>query len=119
MASSPRTHNRPVEASAILVRARSAFLLHPSFAASGAAREIGVATLGVPAASSRKPLAQQMLGNVDELDLARALIDAGGAKIAVEALDAAALDVTLAAEHLHDAVGDATAHLACQIFAER
>src|SRR6185436_18316111 len=61
---------------------------------------------------ARGPMAlpEQLPGDIQQVYLARALVDAEGAHVAVEALDAAALDVALAAEYLYRAVGDAAAH---------
>src|SRR5262249_35601036 len=50
--------------------------------------------------------AQEIAGDDDLLDLARALVEAEDAHGAVEALDAVVGDIAGAAEHLHRLVGD-------------
>ena len=50
------------------------------------------------------------------LDLARALVDAEDAHVAVEALDAVVGDIAGAAEDLHRPVGDAADHLGGEVF---
>ena len=58
----------------------------------------------VSAQLPRRP--QQVLGDIQQVNLAGAFVDPGGADVAIEALDAASLDVALAAEDLDDTVGD-------------
>ena len=62
---------------------------------------------------------QQVPRDVQLMNLASAFIDAECPDIAIKALDAKSLHVTLPAEDLYDPIGHPTTHLGCVIFAKR
>src|SRR6185369_4089994 len=69
------------------------FFAAASVSSATSSRTVAMSSSSASRLPAAMPLPQQLLGNVEQVDLAGALVDAEGAHVAVEALDAAAFDV--------------------------